>query len=398
MVTPHNETVVQGTWSDVVTAIQNAEPGATVTIHEKSDGSAYQPTNDTTPVEINKDLTIVGSGDVRFDWDDWAYKYLFVIKGSKRSTESLDSDTQAGGTYDDSSDQADHLDYPASLTVPGDLNVIHDDAYWSSDNSYHRGESHVVQDEAENGDVRVEESLIYDYLTSRNAKVEVIEPVEFHLKNVELDGPSAVDKDIDGDGYKDFFEGIKLKWCKDSTLENVTVRNCSSIGLQIDECYNIDITDSKFEKCKKDGIGYGVVVYNASAHVSIKDSHLNECRHGLSVGTNRFGQSRNVSVEDCVLGTSTLQILDAHPTCESLHVQNCHFQLGTEMPLFSGARYTSLERNQIFDSWKVNVRGNPPNPVFNVENNTFVRPKQTPSEWSTSDQMNLHRNNIVDTI
>lgn len=380
----------------------------TITVHPKSDGSDYTFSSPLPTIDGYEDyrqtLNIVGSGDITFSFD--MSNFLLAVRGAEYSSspETLESDALAGqgspSEGQQEEDGEDVLDFPAKLLTPGDLIVVHDDSDLMGDGN-EIGESHVAEDGVNltsdsNEEVLIDESIVRDYLTSNDAMVNFYSPVEFHMENITLDGPGPTS----GSG-----NGLRLRHCIDSTLKDLHVKNCSISGLHIGESYDVTVDGGTYERCRDTDQGYGIVIYDACSHVTIRNAVITNCRHGIangatyrdtltgSDGSGRYGQSRNVVIDNCKFGTSFFHQVDSHTgSCESMFVRNCHFQCGGEMPIESGATHNVFEGNQVYDAWRVGVRSGSDPETYRVRNNVFKRCIEHESDWPSRSEMTLHNN------
>jgi len=157
-------------------------------------------------------------------------------------------------------------------------------------------------------DITLTENLIRNY-ASADTTIILYRPTKICMKNIKFVGtsPTAV------------IAGIALSYCVNSQIINCEVSDNGFANLIISTCYNTTIEKSKFSDAYSTGLGYGVVVMDASAFVNISGNNIEICRHCVSSGeTVAKGLNRGIVIaknhlKGANLSSQTANVIDAHP-------------------------------------------------------------------------------------
>ncbi|AIW03307.1 tail spike protein [Bacillus phage Mater] len=328
--------------------------------------------NDTTPVQ--NAINAVPTGGVLLLESGKTYKTtlsLNVVKNLAIRTTGKDkariyltstSNTQfciyARGTVKSTTTLANSVSVNQYKTVlasnaqvsPGDLLLYKSDKLWYNDNRGYlsKGELHIARSVNANNEVAIYPPMVDGYDTSsETTTVSVISPITVDIDNVEFVRA----------GTNGTIEGLKLEYCVDSVITNVSAKDCTNAGVKIVTCFNTKVDRMYTERSNYALSGYGVQTYG-TAFTLITNSFFWGNRRGVDIS----GDYPDIfsTVEGCrIFGGGFNRDGLEYPYQDQQHGIGNH----------STARYTTIRRNTFgYLSYGINVRG------FNtvVEENYFV--------------------------
>jgi hypothetical protein len=274
-------------------ALDSAKSGDTVTIRE---GDYYISRQ---IKELNKNLNIIGAGEVTLDLHTGSSPGLYFA-GSKITTQSLSRSAQKGSSQVILSD--------ASQVRQNDLIRIWKDVQWCPLDypDQTTGELYMVKSVSGNT-VTLNEPLLRAYNPSETVQVEIYRPTEVHIQNIRVQNVGATG----------VYEGLELRYCKDSSVTDCWFKDNGQASLRINTCFNVDVKDNEIYNSIHAGNGYGVSVADASAFVNIENNHIENCRHTIMSGTGDFkALNRNIVISNNILiggNIDSSHVIDAHP-------------------------------------------------------------------------------------
>jgi hypothetical protein len=219
---------------------------------------------------LNKNLNIIGEGEVTFYLHTGHLPGL-CFRGSQITTQSLSANAQKGSSQVILSD--------ASRVHQNDLIRIWKNVKWCPLDypDQTTGELYLVQSVSENV-VTLNQPLLRDYNLSETVQAEIYRPIEIHIKNIRI-------QNVDADGV---YEGLELRYCKDSSVTDSWFKDNGQASLRIFTCFNVDVKNNEIYNSVHNGNGYGISVADAAAFVNIENNHIENCRHAIMSGTADF--------------------------------------------------------------------------------------------------------------
>lgn len=274
----------------IQTAVTAAPPGGIVILTGEFQCAAK--------ITVPKSLTIIGeSASIRWDVTS---RDLFDVYGSVVSTLNLSIDAVTNSPNIVVSD--------ASSITKGMLVLIYDTAIWNASDypALKTGETHLVK--SVNGNtVYLTDPTANDYLTSRDAKAEVISPVTVNISGVKI--YSDINSELDG-------RGIKVTYGLNTTISDCKIFGIGLRGIELFNCYESLVEKCNIKDCRLSGYGYGVVTSDAVSRVTIQNNTISNCRHNICFSgyATTKGQAKDVRVLNNILDGSEISAsLDMHP-------------------------------------------------------------------------------------
>jgi uncharacterized membrane protein len=319
-------------------ALNAAKSGDTVTIRE---GDYYISRQ---IKELNKNLNIIGVGEVTFNLHTGSSPGL-CFAGSKITTQSLSRSAQTGSSQVILSD--------ASQVRQNDLIQIWKNVQWCPLDypDQTTGELYMVKSVSGNT-VTLNEPLLRAYNPSETVQVEIYRPIEVHIQNIRVQNVGATG----------VYEGMELRYCKDSSVTDCWFKDNGQASLRINTCFNVDVKNNEIYNSIHAGNGYGVSVANAAAFVNIENNHIENCRHTIMSGTGDFkALNRNVIISNntCV-GSSIADanVIDAHPmTIDYTVTGNIVYPKPGFYAFYDGTLESVFSDNHVYGGGGVKRRG-----------------------------------------
>jgi hypothetical protein len=158
-----------------------------------------------------------------------------------------------------------------------DLLLIESNKLWYYDprpgnGALHKGELHRVQGIKSNSEVHLEHPVWDDYAKNENIKITIIKPIKTTIKGIEIDRLKTTENTV----------GVKLTYCTDCSVSDVTVNNATNIGIFIVSNYGTTVENSNIKGANYSRTGYGIQTYGSSFSV-IRDNIISGSRRGIDV-------------------------------------------------------------------------------------------------------------------
>jgi len=348
----------------IMGVVTNATAGSTISFNGAfaTDG----------PINITKSLNLYGYGSTAsFLWNENGQHPLFKCYGANGATTNLTANTAPGAT----SIAVDDVSGISSSKII----IIYDNTIWNpwytTYPSWKAGEIHTVT--SVNGNtVNLGEPVITGYTTAQSAKCKIITPITTNFNGLYIYSTgNSTDQQY----------GISIQYGKDATLSNMRIDKMGLESISTLDSINMTVTGNTISNSENSGEGYGVVVGDASAFVTVQYNNITTCRHCIATGgTGSIGQPRNITYASNNLIGYTLGSgypVDAHPEVVSLEITNNTISVpyagGTDggYGMGLGARYAYIHNNTVINGVKGwGMKGRPPiqNQTWIVQNNTFV--------------------------
>jgi len=336
-------------------------------------------------VIFTKSVELIADGDVVFSWNKTG-ENLFVFKGSELSIATLNTDVSKDTNTISISN--------SGSAKSGDLIFVYDDAIWNPIDypTWKSGELHEISSISGNN-VIIKDNTINTFTVARSGIATLIRPITVIVDGIKINGNN---NSLD-------YNGIQLYYTKNSIIKNGNYSNNGDHGIDITNSYNTIIENNSIGGSNMDGLGYGIVVNDASAYTTIgKNNYIYNCRHCIaSGGYGRIGQPRNISIIGNVInGLGIGHVLDAHSIVESLGVyENTIYCPPEQYAIVSGAKITMIFGNTIIGGYGISTRGNFSSSgyIIDVVDNNFknsgyiFRARQT----DIANKVNISNNDIV---
>jgi len=240
----------------------------------------------------------------------------------------------------------------ASQVRQNDLIKIWKDVQWCplDDPGQMTGEVYVVKSVKGNV-VTLTETLLRDYSTSNNSKLIVYRPIEMHIKNLYIQDSGATKQ----------HEGIALRYCINSSVENCHVKDSGFAGISFYCSYNVTAYNNDVRNCILPGSGYGIGIWSGTAYADIDSNYLENCRHCVTLNTDRRDTLvRRVYVHhnDCIGATIAGSIvIDAHPIAIDWIVEQNEIKVQPGFyALNDGALISTFSNNNVYGGYGAVIR------------------------------------------
>ena len=246
----------------------------------------------------------------------------FVVNGTLKKTTALTSDYKTDGTTDNCSNKFTFTDMDG-ISI-GDIFVIEaTDQYYNYSRSYYYLGGVLPITDIYDGHIYSCMCMPWDIENTNNVTVYVYSAPTVIIENIHFES------DLNSLGHYRYL--ITLNYCKNSVIRNCTFSNTDNV-VMLQRCVNCEIDGANLAKSKYDNTqsidGYGIAIYSCtntiirrvlatcaqhaitltgtipSMHTYVKNCDLtSECR---TVGLDTHESTYNLVVEDCILGTATL--------------------------------------------------------------------------------------------
>jgi len=297
----------------------------------------------TSKVTINRDIMVYGDGPKSIiDTSSFPYEYsteniVFLFTAEEPTLIETNSSSIIAGQKNYTFNNAHGLE-------SGDLFAIWDDndfSYSSARDNYYKGEFLTVV--SSNGlDVDFF-SGTFDAYGAGTAKLYKVPTISVTLKDFNMVGSSDQGP----------FRAIRMRLCKNSTVDNVNFINAGNYtNLELHNCYDVNITNcvSSISEYSDDvGNMYPIGVFN-SQRIRIVSCSSRSRWHAIGVSASSLTPSivcREVVIDSCSLTSEEGQYCgDFHGNVEHCTYVNC-FATGSGFTL--GGDYNSFVNNKIID-------------------------------------------------
>ncbi|AKB19679.1 hypothetical protein MSWHS_2816 [Methanosarcina sp. WWM596] len=311
-------------------ALDNSKSGDTITIRE---GDYYITKRIS---QKDKSLNIIGEGKVTLHLKTAEGNNNIRFAGSKITTQSLSANAQKGSSKVILSD--------ASQVRQNDLIKIWKNVQWCPLDYPNQmtGEIYAVQ--SVNGNVvTLNQPLLRDYKLSETVQAEIYRPIEMHIKNIGIQNVNAAG----------VYEGIKLSYCKDSSVTDSWFKDNGQASLRIDTCFNVDVKNNEIYNSIHEGNGYGISVADAAAFVNIENNHIENCRHAIMSGTGDFkALNRDIVISNNILigaNIASSHVIDAHPmTIDYTIIKNKIYPETKFVAFYDGTLQSIFSENEVY--------------------------------------------------
>jgi hypothetical protein len=318
------------------------------------------------PILITKSITIEGNNKTEFFWEN--PKHLFQFSGKQIIPLTPISPITLGST---------EIPFVSDNIQPGDLIEISDDTIWQLGNkgyydTWKTGEIHEVYLKTDKI-TKIYDATVHTY--DKNPTISVSRPITVSLSGLEFKG-SDQNKNIHFIKFG-FCANVAVSRCKFSNAGgHCGVYLFKTVDSAVKECIFKDAASVyNYYGTKEGGRGYGVVVGNSSANISIKDNTFKNLRHGVACGGNGgIGQPRDIRIKDNFFTGITAHPIDAHQITESIIVSGNVVHANGNYALVTGARHTIASLNKFYNTKKngISTRGIVDNRIIIDQNNIVI--------------------------
>jgi hypothetical protein len=222
-----------------------------------------------------------------------------------------------------------------------DVFCIYDTDLWNTIRPYYyKGEWCQVKGVA--GSVAAITNPLYDSYTSATTTVYKLESKAVSFRNLRLVGGANT------------FGLLKLQFCEQAKLENVSVYNENYQGVEFDRCYNSEVTNCyMFNKGTGTLDDYGIIFSNSQKFRVIGGDYYAR-RHGITIGggdyicavTNRDMRVIGVTTSNDIL--SGVYSADMHGNMEDCYYQDC--------TIYNGAGWAGMDNG--YDNCTITAQSN----------------------------------------
>lgn len=322
-------------------ALDNSKSGDTITIRE---GDYYITKK---IFQKDKSLNIIGAGEVKLHLQTpTGYKNGLYFTGSMITNRTITSNAKKDSYKVDLCN--------ASQVRQNDLIKIWKKTQWCpldySDQM--TGEMYKVQ--SVNGNVlTLTEPLLRDYNVSETVRVEVYRPIEINIRNIK----------VQDSGATSIHEGLTLKYCKDSSVTDSWFKSSGFSSISLYSCFNVDVINNEIYDSILPGSGYGVAVCSGTAHVTIDNNYIKNCRHAITGNTDeRKSLSRNIKISNNTIFGASIDdsnAVDAHNVVIDYNVTKNKIYLESNFSAFAdGTMKSVFSGNKVYGGGAVIRRGN----------------------------------------
>ena len=133
-----------------------------------------------------------------------------------------------------------------------------------------------------------------------------------------MNGVTITGMTIEGPGIETTPAIIAGYYLQNAHISYVKFHNVGYAAIQLKGCVDATVEDCVFDNVFRTGYGYGVVIWEYSDNITIRDSFfVTKGRHGVATGTannalTATGYTKRVTVENCYFENFTDQAIDAH--------------------------------------------------------------------------------------
>lgn len=294
----------------------------------------------------NKDLSIIGVGNVTFDIKTGvAGQQAVYFSGKIIKAVSLASDASKGKTQIVLSN--------ASNLQKSDLIQIWKNVKWCPKDypDQKTGEMYLIENVSGNT-VTLNQPLIRSYKKSESSTARIYRPIRIQIGNIKFQNQNS----------KGDLEGLGLRYCKDSSISNCSFDDNGQASIRLFTCYNVEVKNSSISDSCRSGRGYGVSIADATAYVNIHDNKLSNCRHCIMSGTGNFeALNRNIIItNNSFIGSSVpdANVIDAHPmTIDYTVTKNTVYPKPGFYAFYDGALESTFSDNKVYGGGGVKRRG-----------------------------------------
>lgn len=281
---------------------------------------------------------------------------------------------------------------------PHDLILIADNTNdWTHDGypGWKIGEMHEVKSVSESI-ITFYDGSLHQYLVTDTINIQYISPITISITGITFKGQSATAD----------YNLLQFRYTINSVVEDCIFDLGGTASIHIFSSYNTHIMRCNISNCEVEGLGYGIVVSNASAHTHIHQNNISACRHCTASGgsTAYPGQVRDYRVYNNVLYSSIRWAIDAHAITESMYCYENEIHNKFNFACVSGAKHTEFCNNHVSGGMGCGVRGYTRDMVYIVDNNNYENCGYIFLDYSaysgseTSEKLVKVTNNTIDRI
>jgi hypothetical protein len=222
-----------------------------------------------------------------------------------------------------------------------DVFCIYDTDLWNTIRAnYYKGEWCQVKGVA--GSAATVTNPLYDSYTPATTTVYKLESKAVSFRNLRLVGGANT------------FGLLKLQFCEQAKLENVSVYNENYQGVEFDRCYNSEVTNCyMFNKGTGTLDDYGIIFSNSQKFRVIGGDYYAR-RHGITIGggdyicavTNRDMRVIGATISNDIL--SAVYAADMHGNMEDCYYQDC--------TIYNGAGWAGMDNG--YDNCSITAQSN----------------------------------------
>lgn len=201
---------------------------------------------------------------------------------------------------------------PIATLAAGDYVQLASTQVYSTDDGSTFGQLALVNYVSADGlTVDLADAVFLPYSTSFGASMrKVTFAVGSTLRNVQVIGN---DTGLTSESVR----GILAVRTRDLLLQNVTVTNVYTQGINIQSSWNARIENSYVQNATQDGLAYGVAITNGCAFVKVSRCHFANVRHGITTGGSSSGINYQISYADNSVYAVRDAGFDMHPATYS---------------------------------------------------------------------------------
>lgn len=303
-----------------------------------------------------KSVNIIGDGEVNFKIKNSYIGFLF--EGAKVGTTTLKSNVGEAANQIIIND--------ASKAKPGYLLRIWKDIPWCPKDYPGQTTGELYEIKSVNGNtITLTESTLRSYNISEGGQVEIIQPITVNIKNINIIGVNESGE----------YAGLVLFYCKNSTVTNCKFEDNGETSLRLKTCYEVNVEKNRVSDSIRPGNGYGISVIDGSAHVTINNNYVKNCRHAIMGGT----ADQKTLVRDVVITNNELiganiassNVIDAHPMVIDYTVKNNKIYPKPSWAAFADGTLVSIfSNNEVFGGYGAYTsRGNLSGGTHIIQNN-----------------------------
>lgn len=240
---------------------------------------------------VNVETTVNGASGVSLIGHGTTFAATPALprEGEMVSYDGLESSDETPLTTDATRGQRSVTVADTSPYAVGDLVLIVTDAPWkANERRQKQGELQWVRSITANEGLGFggESALRDDYAVADDARVIKIT----HLDDVTITGITF--KADPGS----WLYGIRLNFVVNARIEDCTFISCEQFGVCFGSSLGCDVRHCYFDRCNREGYGYGVGYNYASEAGCIRDCTFVNCRHAIDIGGGSgYGIPRNLS-------------------------------------------------------------------------------------------------------
>ncbi|GHH97449.1 right-handed parallel beta-helix repeat-containing protein [Neobacillus kokaensis] len=171
-----------------------------------------------------------------------------------------------------------HINLPNRSGVDSnDLLLIESNKPWyfeprTGTQNLHKGELHKIIG-VNKSEVILAEGIWDAYDPQKeNIKIKLIDPINISIEKINIIRKPSNDRTV----------GIKLEYGTNSSINRVSIKNSTAVGIYVVSSYRTNIENSKVTEANDKYSGYGIQLYGSS-YSTIQDNRISGSRRGIDV-------------------------------------------------------------------------------------------------------------------